>query len=89
MIVDGSNGYKVFIQENENGIVFPTDDLIEKMDQILSIRSLENYAEYSRMIYLKNYGYDRVCQETNQLYTFCLKDKGVSFSKSQICLEQD
>lgn len=82
MIIEGGNGYKVHLQEEEDRIDFPVEELAAYMKYLLQLQSLEKYGEQSRDLYLRYYTYkcmqDRLCL----LYRLCLQGKEVSCLQS-------
>lgn len=81
MIIDGLNGYKVHLQEKNDCVSFPIEELVAFLYNFIQLPSLDKYAKQSRMLYSQRYTNESMKQNINQLYTFCIKGKKSPFYK--------
>lgn len=79
MIIEGVNGLKVHLQEQDEDIDFPIEELVACLNHLLQSSSLDKYGKQSRMLYLKHYNYKYMQDKLCQLYTLYLEGKEVSF----------
>lgn len=73
MIIDGVNGFKIHLQEKEDHIGFPVEELINRINELLHSSSLSKYEKQSRNLYLQQYTYTCMQDKLCQLYTFCFE----------------
>lgn len=73
MIIDGVNGFKIHLQEKEDHIDFPVEELINRTNELLHSSSLSKYEKQSRNLYLQQYTYTCMQDKLCQLYTFCFE----------------
>lgn len=74
MIEDGVNGFKISLQETEEKIIFPVDDLVSKLRDCLKMPSLEKLSCQSRTLYLRRYTLRQMQDKLNRLYNVLLQE---------------
>lgn len=71
MIKNEVNGYKIHLQEENDHIVFPVDELVSRINDCLHLSSLDEYSYQSRTLYLQRYTDTCMQNKLCQLYAFC------------------
>ena len=85
MIEEGRNGFKVRLQETEDRIDFPVDELVDKLLYCLCLPSLENFSIQSRKSYLHHYSIQKMQNKLCRLYNILFQKKRSPFDKMPVC----
>ena len=69
MIIDGENGYKVNLNENENDVFLDTVRLSQLIKKIISNPTLKEYlSQQSRLIFKNKYNIEEMKRKYSNLF---------------------